>query len=94
MECLTNGQKHGNATAFLILVTIEHSTISISVSDNGTSTEQLTLAEQERQLLKGYGLKKIQTYLENIGGEFSINYLDGFWIIMKLPLLTDMVNHY
>jgi signal transduction histidine kinase len=89
MECLTNGQKHGNATAFLILVTIEHSTLTISVSDNGSSMEQLTPEEQERCILQGYGLKKIQTYLENAGGLFSLDYSDGFWVVMKLPLLTE-----
>lgn len=89
MECLTNGQKHGKATAFLILVTIEHTTLTISVSDNGNSMEQLTPEEQERCFLQGYGLKKIQTYLENAGGEFSLNYSDGFWVVMKLPLLTE-----
>ncbi|ABX43976.1 sensor histidine kinase [Lachnoclostridium phytofermentans] len=89
LECLTNGQKHGNATAFLILATIEYSILTISVSDNGSSMKQLTPVEQERCLLQGYGLKKIKTYLENIGGEFSLNYMDDFWVVMKLPLLTE-----
>ncbi len=87
MECLTNGQKHGNATAFLILVAIEHSTITISVSDNGSKIN-LTQPEQEKRLLQGYGLKKIKTYLENTGGGFSLNYVDGFWVVMKLPLIS------
>lgn len=86
MECLTNGQKHGDATAFLILVTIEYSTITISVSDNGCTMKQLTESDQVRSLQQGYGLKKIQTYIENAGGEFSINFTDGFWVILKLPI--------
>lgn len=65
-EGLTNGIKHGKATAFVIRVKIEDNRINILVQDNGRGASVYD---------KGFGLKAMEERVSELGG---ILYIDTF----------------
>jgi len=86
-ESLSNGVRHGKATAFIVLVEIEDKNIRLSVQDNGIGLGPMSVSEKDRMLKNGFGLKKIKNYIDNVGGEFHYNGYEGFMVTITLPLL-------
>ena len=88
-ECLNNGIRHGNATAFFAVLTYDTAHIRLAVSDNGTGFAGKSLQEQTRCLEQGYGLRKMKAYVQEHGGSFVTDGDSGFKVQVELPLLTQ-----
>ena len=84
-ELLTNGVKHGNASVFVVLVTLDKGHIGIQVSDNGNGWGNISFEEKQRKLSEGFGLKKMENYVKENAGNFEINGNEGFAVNITLP---------
>lgn len=78
-ECLSNGIRHGRATAFYIELKKVFSDICLLISDNGSGVEG--------QFKEGFGLKGIREKAEALGGSFVISTEqgEGFEVEISLP---------
>ena len=83
-EGISNGLRHGGATAFWFELKAEDGRISFLLSDNGTG---LTTA----QLQLGFGLSTMMERAKALGGEikFDSQTDEGFEILLTLPLDTE-----
>jgi signal transduction histidine kinase len=83
-ELLTNGVKHGGATAFSVKLSGDSAHIRLEVRDNGNSS----FSEETRDELihKGFGLKKLMSYAERCGGFTEFRNDSGFFSMIELPL--------
>ncbi len=88
MEALSNGLRHGHATAFIIISELRNDKLLLQVLDNGTVDANHIYINQRDLINQGYGLKKIRTYLDEIGGELKIDVKDGFQLTLIVPLIT------
>ena len=79
-EGISNGLRHGSATAFYFELKRKGERISFLLSDNGKGTD-------EGQLKKGFGLKGMTARAEALGGEISFESEpgEGFEIHISLP---------
>ena len=79
-ECLANGLRHGNATAFYIEIKKSLSAVRLLISDNGRGVEG--------EVKEGFGLKGIREKVEKLGGEcaFSGEKDEGFEVEITLPI--------
>ncbi|MBR0132911.1 MAG: hypothetical protein IJM14_07515 [Lachnospiraceae bacterium] len=84
-EFLTNGLKHGNADYFIVTLTGDSAHLRLSVKDNGHS--DFTDENSGAKIEKGFGIKKIQSYVERLGGKTEFRNDDGFRAAVELPLL-------
>ena len=87
-ECLNNGIRHGDATAFFVHLAYDTAHIKLVVSDNGKGFTGLVDAEQKRRLENGFGLRKIKDYVLTHTGVFKADGEDGFRVQVELPLAT------
>jgi signal transduction histidine kinase len=78
-EGLSNGIRHGGATAFWVEVKEKDGVISFLLSDNGTGVDMKTLK-------KGFGLTTTAQHAERLGGsvEFRSETGEGFEIYIVL----------
>lgn len=83
-ECLNNGIRHGNATSFVVYMHADASHIALSVTDNGTGFQQISLAEQEKKLNQGYGIRKMKQFVFEHGGKIKIESESGFTVSIEL----------
>ena len=83
-ELLTNGVKHGGATAFTVKLLGDSAHIRLEVRDNGSSA----FNEETRDELihKGFGLKKLISYVKRCGGVTKFDNDGGFFSMIELPL--------
>ncbi len=79
-ECLANGIRHGNATAFYIEMKKSETEVSLLISDNGTGTDG--------EPKEGFGLKGMREKAVSFGGRcsFSGETGEGFEAEIILPL--------
>lgn len=79
-ECLANGIRHGNATAFYIEMKNSLSNVNVLISDNGKGVDG--------EVNEGFGLKGIREKAEALGGRcsFSGEPDDGFEVEITLPV--------
>lgn len=87
-ELLTNGVKHANANAFIVLLNCDSNHIKLTVSDNGKKFALLSKEEQDRKFAVGFGLKKISEYVNDCGGIFHSSYEEGFHVEITIPILN------
>ena len=85
-ECLSNGIRHGRATAFLLLLQCYSNNIKLSIIDNGVGFSELNEEEQQLRIERGYGIKKIQRYVLEHGGKVDIKSENGLTVMLNLPL--------
>ncbi len=80
-EGISNGLRHGGATAFLFELRKEEGRVSFLLSDNGCGMDLADLKE-------GFGLSGMHTRAKALGGEvwFEAEKGEGFEIHMTLPL--------
>ncbi len=80
-EGISNGLRHGNATAFWLELKAENGKVNFLLSDNGTGVELCMLKE-------GFGLSGMHRRAESLGGNvwFRSEPDEGFEIHMTLPL--------
>ena len=84
-ELLTNGVKHGNATVFVVLVTLDQAHIGIQVSDNGTGWGNISFEQKQRKLKDGFGLRKMENHVKENAGNIEIDGDEGFSVKISLP---------
>ena len=79
-EGISNGLRHGNATAFWFELRLNEGMIEFLLSDNGVGAKMLEIKE-------GLGLYGMKERAERLGGEiaFSSEPDEGFEIFLKLP---------
>lgn len=79
-EGLSNGMRHGNATAFWVELKEDDYAVSFVLSDNGVGMDTALLKE-------GFGLSGMRTSAESLGGivRFSSQPGEGFEITVTLP---------
>lgn len=68
-ELLSNGIRHGNATAFYVELKERNDGLSLLVSDNGKGVNG--------EIEEGFGLKGIREKAENLGGKFWLSGEEG-----------------
>lgn len=85
-ELLSNGVRHGKADSFLISLSGDSANIELTVSDNGESNWNETVAAA--RLEQGFGLKKIISYVDRSGGRIRIENESGFRVKMSMPVRT------
>ncbi len=80
-EGISNGLRHGGATAFLFELRREGDEVCFDLSDNGCGMAQ-------EELREGFGLSGMRTRAESLGGrvEFVTEKDEGFEIHMTLPI--------
>lgn len=83
-ELLTNGVKHGGATVFVVLMTLDSTHIGIQVSDNGTGWGDISYEEKQAKLRNGFGLRKMSDYVKVNGGTFDVDGSEGFCVRMDM----------
>ena len=77
-EGITNGLKHGHATAFVINLNITESVIKLAVIDNGRGCSGFN---------KGFGLSAMSERVSELGGSIEFeNSVEGFTINAELPI--------
>lgn len=83
-EGLSNGIRHGKASAFYFTLRPAEGKIVCIVQDNGRGT---------RNLRKGFGLKQMERSVLEIGGQifFQSDIDEGFEIRAELPLLFERI---
>lgn len=84
-ELLTNGVKHGNATEFLVVLFGDSAHVSLKISDNGRS--DFNDQNYAQRIEHGFGLKKIISYVEKVGGCARFKNEQGFQSIIELPIV-------
>lgn len=79
-ECISNGIRHGKATAFYIEMKSSPTEVNILISDNGTGTDG--------EISEGFGLKGMRSTAETLGGRcsYSSEEGEGFEVDISLPL--------
>lgn len=83
-ELVTNSIKHGNATAIIVMINIDESSICMVVQDNGTGIENM---DNLNELLSaGFGIRKIKDYLISIGGTLNMENQEGMVVTLKMPI--------
>jgi signal transduction histidine kinase len=91
-ECLSNGVRHGAATAFIVMFEIDDRHVKFVIQDNGKGLGILSENEKNKLFKNGFGLRKIKDYVDNIGGDFQYNGEEGFVVSITLPLMEGKQN--
>ncbi|MBO5046192.1 MAG: sensor histidine kinase [Clostridia bacterium] len=80
-EGISNGLRHGGATAFWFELKVKDGRVEFFLSDNGSGADISKLAE-------GFGLKGMRARAESLGGSvyFDAEEDEGFEIHLTLPL--------
>jgi signal transduction histidine kinase len=80
-EGISNGLRHGNATAFWFELKEEEGKICFLLSDNGAGV-------QEKGVKLGFGLRTMRERVQALGGEiiFHSEAEEGFEIAITLPM--------
>lgn len=88
-ELLTNGIRHGNANVYQIYLDADTKHIKITVLDNGTS--DFSPVNQREKINKGFGLKKLDSYVRKCGGTIFFANENGFRTVITLPLYKEEI---
>lgn len=75
-EFLSNGVRHGKATEFIVTLIADSSNLKLKVVDNGKS--DFSNSNEKERIEKGFGIKKMMSYVKKCGGEMSIFNENGF----------------
>ena len=86
-ECLTNGVKHGGADSYFVTLTSDTAHVRLAVSDNGKG--EYSEANADALIARGFGLRKIASYVRRCGGLVSFRNDDGFRTVVELPLSPE-----
>lgn len=84
-ELLTNGVRHGKADKFIVNVTADSGHVRLTVSDNGQS--DFSPQNAQGKIQKGFGLKKMISYVEKCGGNVVFENVNGFRSALTLPIV-------
>ena len=83
-EGISNGLRHGGATAFWFEFRVKEGNVEFVLSDNGCGTDASKIKE-------GLGLSGMRERVERWGGEVNVStdFGEGFEIFIRLPLDED-----
>lgn len=81
-EMLTNGVKHGNADEFAVILIGDRAHIRLEVADNGES--DFGVFNKEQRIEKGFGVKKMISYVKKSGGKTEFVNEGGFKGIIEI----------
>ena len=84
-ELLSNGVRHGNADIFTVTVISDRSNLKVKVADNGKS--DFGCDNQRERIDKGFGLKKLISYVKKCGGTIMFLNENGFKTEISLKLI-------
>lgn len=84
-ELLTNGVKHGSAGEFVVILLGDTAHIRLEVSDNGHS--DFDWLNSKSRIEKGFGIRKLISYVEKCGGKASFKNDNGFKGMIELPIV-------
>ncbi len=84
-EMLTNGVKHGGATSFDILLKFDSSNLSLQIRDNGFGWGEVTYDKRQERIRNGYGLRKMNEYVDMAGGNMTFSGSESFEVEITLP---------
>lgn len=83
-ECLTNSGKHGKASHVTLNISFGGDYVEMTATDNGRGQPPAGAAEG-----KGFGLKKIESYLKANGGYMTCRSGPGFSVTIWLPIREE-----
>lgn len=89
-EALNNGIRHGKASCFFVHLSYDTAHIQLEISDDGTGFAGMSDVEQRKRLENGYGLRKMEKYVQEHGGTFRVEGENGFKVQVALPLVTKV----
>ena len=97
LELLSNGVRHGKASAFVLLLVLDASGLRLTVEDNGQGaghtddqkTAGLAIQSDTPGFQAGFGLSKIRSYAEKNGGALMIAPGAGFRVSLDLPVILE-----
>lgn len=87
-EMLTNGIKHGNASEFVVTLMGDTAHIRLEVTDNGHS--DFNIQNSKIRIEKGFGIKKVISYVEKCGGKTAFVNDNGFRAMVELPIMFEI----
>lgn len=87
-EAINNGIRHGKATCFFVQLSYDTAHIQLEISDDGVGFAGMSDIEQRKRLENGYGLRKMEKYVQNHGGTFRVEGENGFKVQVALHLVT------
>ena len=78
-ETLTNAKRHGKASHVQVELQFDETSIQLQIEDNGKGSDQLQI---------GFGLKNLQSRVEDLGGTctFDTSAGQGFRTVVRLPI--------
>jgi signal transduction histidine kinase len=84
-EGLTNGIRHGNSTAFVLVLAYENDNLKFMLQDNGVGSELI---------VKGFGLAAMEERVKELGGLLMVQSSpgEGFQISITIPIGRDELN--
>lgn len=86
-ELLSNGVRHGGADTFTVILTADSRNLKLKVSDNGKS--DFSVENQRERIDKGFGLKKMLSYVKKCGGTMSFSNENGFKTEITIKLFKE-----
>ncbi len=99
-ELLSNSLRHGNASSCVLILTQNASGLRLTAEDNGngapssyfnrTATSETSEVRTAGQV--GFGLSKIQAYVETFGGKLMISPGAGFRVSLDFPVIWEGDN--
>ena len=89
MELLSNASRTADVTTVTVFLSYNRDYLRLSVSDNGCSFCSLSAEQKENKLKGGYGLKKIEKYVRECGGEYEIKTNDSFSVDLTIPIAGE-----
>lgn len=86
-EFLTNGAKHTGAKNYMVKLSGDSAHFKLEVKDDGRGEFDET--NRHELIEKGFGLKKIEAYVNRCGGTTMFKNEDGFRSIIELPIQNN-----
>ncbi len=80
-ECLSNGMRHGGATAFYVELSEENGVVGLTVSDNGSGLPD--------DFKEGFGLRGIREKAAGFGGSITLESEEGDGCEIRVTIAAD-----
>ena len=89
MELLSNASRAAGVTTVTVFLSYNREYLKLTVSDNGCSFGLLTAEQRQNRLAGGYGLRKIEKYVRECGGEYERESTGGFTVGLTVPIAGE-----
>jgi signal transduction histidine kinase len=85
-EALHNVNKHAHATEVQVQVTVDDSTLRVSIADNGRGFDPATVVE-------GHGLHNLKQRFQKLGGQFELHSQPGHGTRIQMSIALKPAQH-